>query len=209
VAGLPPSIMGARRSHLRMARGNADSVWLRAHCYLLHAPQRPHTYSDAHTSPLHVTTLHHTLTPSTRHVSELCKIVAKCTVRVSKLFFQHCTLPHRFFLLFSFFFSPFFLSLFPLLPSKTSKTKNHGASKTKNVKNKKSRGCVPHPPPYGAAPLPPTKVGATSKCLAAVVLAHPDCVLALCSWNISLKATNGLIPTWNAECESPTLALCQ
>jgi len=32
------------------------------------------------------------------------------------------------------------------------------------------------PPPYGAAPLPPTKVGA--KCLAAAVLAHRDRVLS-------------------------------
>jgi len=43
--------------------------------YLLHAQQRPHTYPSTHTTPLHGTTLHHTLTPSTRHVSELCKIV--------------------------------------------------------------------------------------------------------------------------------------
>mmetsp|Transcript_45810 Transcript_45810/g.67162 ORF Transcript_45810/g.67162 Transcript_45810/m.67162 type:complete len:203 (+) Transcript_45810:408-1016(+) len=36
---------------------------------------RRDTYSDTHRTPLHATTLHHTLTPSTRHVSELSKIV--------------------------------------------------------------------------------------------------------------------------------------
>jgi len=32
-------------------------------------------YPSTHTTPLHATTIHHTLTPSTRHVNELCKIV--------------------------------------------------------------------------------------------------------------------------------------
>jgi len=41
---------------------------------------------------------------------------------------------------------------------------------------KKIKVLRPAPPPYGAAPLPPTKVGA--KCLAAVVLAHHDRVLS-------------------------------
>jgi len=37
-------------------------------------------------------------------------------------------------------------------------------------------GLCPAPPPYGAAPLLPTKV--VAKCLAAVVLAHPDRALS-------------------------------
>jgi len=40
---------------------------------------------------------------------------------------------------------------------------------------KKNTGLRPAPTPYGAAPLPPTKVSA--KFLAAVVLAHPDSAL--------------------------------
>ena len=40
-------------------------------------------------------------------------------------------------------------------------------------------------PPYGAAPLPSTKVGA--KCLAAVMLAHHDRVLSLGSKSAQLK----------------------
>jgi len=42
---------------------------------------------------------------------------------------------------------------------------------------KKSAGLRPAPPPYGAAPVPPTKVGA--KGLAAVVLDNQDCTLRL------------------------------
>ena len=44
---------------------------------------------------------------------------------------------------------------------------------------KKNRiaGLRPAPPPYGATPLPPTQVGA--KCLAAVVLSHPNPALNL------------------------------
>jgi len=41
----------------------------------MQAPLRPHPYPFTHTTPLHATTLHHTPTPSARHVSELCKIV--------------------------------------------------------------------------------------------------------------------------------------
>ena len=46
---LPSSIiMGARRRNLRLARGGADSGCLRAHCYLHHAPPRPHLASHPH-----------------------------------------------------------------------------------------------------------------------------------------------------------------
>jgi len=58
--------------------------------YLLHAPPRPHTYSDTDTSPLHVTTLHHTLTLSTRHVSELCRILLSFIFSASLLFSPFC-----------------------------------------------------------------------------------------------------------------------
>jgi len=73
--GLTQAIMGAWRWHLRLARDSADFVWLRAHCHLLHAPPRPHTYRFTHTTPVYTTTLRHTLTPSTLHISELDKIV--------------------------------------------------------------------------------------------------------------------------------------
>ena len=50
--GLPRSIiMGARRRNLRLARGSAESVCLRAHCYLHHAPPRPHTWPRTLTHP--------------------------------------------------------------------------------------------------------------------------------------------------------------
>ena len=74
--GLHLSIMGSRCRHLRLARGSVYSDWLRSHRYPLHAPPRPHTYPSTHTTPLHATALHHTLTPSTRHVSKICKIVS-------------------------------------------------------------------------------------------------------------------------------------
>ena len=45
------------------------------------------------------------------------------------------------------------------------------------MSTRKITGLRPAPPPYGAAPLPHTEVGA--KCLAAVVFAHPDCALSL------------------------------
>jgi len=56
--GLPPSIMGARQRNLRLGRGSADSVCLRAHRYLHHAQPRPHTRPCASTTPLNATTLH-------------------------------------------------------------------------------------------------------------------------------------------------------
>jgi len=56
--GPPPWIMGARRRHLRLARGGADSVCLRARPYLHHASTRPRTRPPTHTTPLNVTTLH-------------------------------------------------------------------------------------------------------------------------------------------------------
>jgi len=46
--GLPPSIMGVRRRNLQLAHGSADSGCLRAHCYLHHAPPRPHLASHPH-----------------------------------------------------------------------------------------------------------------------------------------------------------------
>jgi len=46
----PPSIMGARRRHPGLERDSADSVCLRGHCYLLHAPLSPHTRPRALTS---------------------------------------------------------------------------------------------------------------------------------------------------------------
>jgi len=60
--GLPPSIItGARRRNLRLARGSAESVRLRAHCYLHHALSRPHTRPRTLTTPLDATTLHTSL----------------------------------------------------------------------------------------------------------------------------------------------------
>jgi len=53
----------------------------------------------------------------------------------------------------------------------------HFFPKIDQKSSKKIAGLHPAPPPYGAAPLLPTKVPA--KCLAAVVLAHPDRVLNL------------------------------
>jgi len=59
---LPPSIiMGVRRRNLRLARGSAKSVCLRAHHYLHHKPPRPHTRPRALTTPLYATTLHTSL----------------------------------------------------------------------------------------------------------------------------------------------------
>jgi len=46
--GLPPSIMGAQRLHLRLVRGSADSGCLGAHCYLHHVPPRLHPASHPH-----------------------------------------------------------------------------------------------------------------------------------------------------------------
>jgi len=60
----PPSIMGARCRHLRLARGSADSVCLRIHHSLVYAPLRPHTRPRTLTTPLHATTLHFTPTCS-------------------------------------------------------------------------------------------------------------------------------------------------
>jgi len=45
---LPPSIMGARRRNLRLARYSADASCLCAHRYLHHAPPRPHPASHPH-----------------------------------------------------------------------------------------------------------------------------------------------------------------
>jgi len=56
--GLPPPIMGARRQNLRLARGSADSFFLRAHRYLHHGPPILHTWPRTLTTPLHATTLH-------------------------------------------------------------------------------------------------------------------------------------------------------
>ena len=58
------SIMGARQRHIRLARDSADSVCLRAHRYLFHAPPSPHTRPRTFTTPLHATTLHSHLLPA-------------------------------------------------------------------------------------------------------------------------------------------------
>jgi len=70
--GLPPSIiMGARRRNLRLAHDSAESVCLRAHCYLHHAPPNPHTRPRTLIISLYATTLHshllstHTVAPHT------------------------------------------------------------------------------------------------------------------------------------------------
>jgi len=42
-----------------------------------HALPRPHTHPSTHTTPLYASTLHHTPTPSTRHVRELDKTVSQ------------------------------------------------------------------------------------------------------------------------------------
>jgi len=60
----PASITGARRRNLRLARGSADSFFLRADRYLHHGPPRPHTWPRTHTTPLHATTLHSHLLPA-------------------------------------------------------------------------------------------------------------------------------------------------
>jgi len=60
-----PSIKGARRRHLRLARGSADSVCLCIHHSLVHAPLRSHTRPRTLTTPLYATTLHSTCSPLT------------------------------------------------------------------------------------------------------------------------------------------------
>jgi len=60
--GLQPSIiMVVRRRNPRLARGSAESVCLRAHRYLHHAPPSSHTRPRTLTTPLHVTALHTSL----------------------------------------------------------------------------------------------------------------------------------------------------
>jgi len=59
-----PSIKGARRRHLRLARGSADSVCLCIHHSLVHAPLRSHTRPRTLTTPLYATTLHSHLLPT-------------------------------------------------------------------------------------------------------------------------------------------------
>jgi len=51
-------------------------------------------------------------------------------------------------------------------------------------------GLCPAPPPYGAAPLLPIKV--VAKCLAAVVLAHPDRALGRGRENWTKRRCNQL-----------------
>ena len=68
-----------------------------------------------------------------------------------------------------FFFEKF---VFPRILS--FKTKTFCQKSTKNHQKFFAR-LRPAPPPYGAEPLPPTKVGA--KCLAAVVLDNQNCAL--------------------------------
>ena len=62
--GIPWDNMGARRRHLRLVGVSADSVCLRAHHYLYHAPPRPQIRPHTHTTPLHASTLHSHLLPA-------------------------------------------------------------------------------------------------------------------------------------------------
>jgi len=71
----PPLNHGLTVPTSTLLRGMADSRWLCASCYPLHAPSRPDTFPHTYTTPLHATTFLHALTPSTRHVSKLDKIV--------------------------------------------------------------------------------------------------------------------------------------
>ena len=72
----------ARRRHLQLARGSVYSGWFRSHRWLLYVQSRPSTYPSTRTTPLHTTTLHHTLTHSTRHVSILDKLFRNIPLRV-------------------------------------------------------------------------------------------------------------------------------
>ena len=60
VAGgeLSPLDHGCGQRHLRLACDNADSLCLRARCYLHHTPPRPHTQPCTLITPVHATTLH-------------------------------------------------------------------------------------------------------------------------------------------------------
>ena len=121
-------------------------------------------------------------------------VLTKYTVRVSKLLLTNCVqsnddclevLPHINFELStrkprtirspghanSQFFEILYFQEFCLCKTKTFFPKIHEKS------SKKFAGLRPALPPYGAAPLPPTKVGA--KFLAALVLAHHDRVRSL------------------------------
>jgi len=55
---------GRAAQNLRLARGSAESVCLRAHRYLHHAPPRPHTRPHTLTTPSHATTPHSHLLPT-------------------------------------------------------------------------------------------------------------------------------------------------
>jgi len=56
--------MGARWQNLRLARSSADSLFLRAHCYLHHGPPRSHTWPRTHTTTLHANTLQSHIFPA-------------------------------------------------------------------------------------------------------------------------------------------------
>jgi len=125
--------------------------------------------------------------------SQILLIKAKYTVRVSKLLFRNCVQAHDNILE---VLRHIILYLSKRRPQSTGNPGHAGPgffehpyfqefclSRPKNFQNstiiitKNSRGSAPHPPPYGAAPLPPTEAGA--KCLATVMLAHHDRAFSL------------------------------
>jgi len=61
--GLPPLNHG-RVAVTPTIGGSANSLCLRNHCYLLHAPLRPHTRPRTLITPLHTTTFHSHLLPA-------------------------------------------------------------------------------------------------------------------------------------------------
>jgi len=129
--------------------------------------------------------------------SDPCLAAAKCTVLVIQLFLTNCVQAHdnllevlrRIDLYLSTrrprtiwypghagtrFFEISYFQEFCL-----SRPRNFSKNRGKIIK-KNLAGLRPAPLPYGAAPLPPNKVGA--KCLAAVVLDNPDRALCPASW---------------------------
>ena len=132
---------------------------------------------------------------------------AKCTVLVIQLFLTNCVQAHdntlevlRHIILYlstrrpqstghsghapaGFFEIPYFQEFCLSRPRNISKNRQ-------KIIQKKFAGLCPAPPPYGAAPLPPTNVGA--KCLAnnqkaAVMLNNPDRALCQGSYSKSYK----------------------
>ena len=92
--GLQPSIiMVVRRRNPRLARGSAESVCLRAHRYLRHAPPRPHTRPRTLTTPLHATTLcSHLLPAHTPAPRSHLYLAITCLSRACRWASPQCTL---------------------------------------------------------------------------------------------------------------------